>query len=207
MLKGKFLVLDGPDGAGKSTQITLLKELLDAKSLSTTALRDPGGTVIGDQIRQILLNPDHAEMSVRTEALLYMASRAQLYSEKIAPALASQQCVLCDRWLSSTLAYQAVAGRIGTDAVLNIARASLERTWPDLTIIIDLPSEAGMDRLGPQRDRMEQKSANFHRRVRQAFLDLAQSSKDARFAVVDGAASPQEVHSRICDAINQAFTP
>lgn len=205
LLKGKFIVLDGPDGSGKSTQAALLKEWLEVKALQVTALRDPGSTVIGDQIRHILLNPDHAEMSVRTEALLYMASRAQLYSEKIAPALAAGSCVICDRWVSSTLAYQAVAGRIGSDAVLAIARAALERLWPDLTIIIDLPSEVGMDRVGSNRDRMEQKSADFHCRVRQAFIEIAKTNQEAEFAVIDGRGSIEQVHQRICQALCKNF--
>ena len=164
-VQGKFIVLDGPDGCGKSTQVRLLAEALEQTGIETISLRDPGGTNIGEQIRQILLRNDNQAMSVRCEALLYMASRAQLYEESIKPALAEGKCVICDRWLSSTYAYQAVAGKIGVDWLEQLATASLERSWPDLTIIIDVPSEIGLQRVGPAPDRMEEKSADFHQRV------------------------------------------
>ena len=134
-------------------------------------------------------------MSVGCEALLYMACRAQLYSEIIKPALKEKQCVLCDRWVSSTYAYQAVAGKIGGQTVLNLAEISLERTWPDLTVILDLASEIGLQRVGDRPDRMEQKPVEFHRQVRDAFLELARDRDD--FRVVDGAGTIEEVQLRI----------
>jgi dTMP kinase len=204
-LRGKFIVLDGPDGAGKSTQIALLQECLQRQALEVEVVRDPGGTDIGDQIRAILLDPANVAMSVRCESLLYMASRAQLYSEKIAPAMAQGKCVICDRWLSSTYAYQAVAGKIGAEVVLQTAQASLERVWPDLTIIVDLPSDVGLDRVGAERDRMEQKPHDFHQRVRQAFLELAQRG-EAPMAVVDAAGSPADVHERIIKEVTDRLT-
>ena len=201
-LKAKFLVLDGPDGAGKTTQIRLLTEVMAQQQLPVEPLCDPGGTEIGDQIRNILLDRAHHRMSVRCETLLYMASRAQLYHQCIAPALAQGKCVLCDRWLSSTIAYQAVAGQLGPDAVLAIAQAALERIWPDLTVIVDLPAELGLQRLGPHPDRIEQKPLQFHQSVRDAFLALAQSSRQ-NIVVVDGAGSPADVHQRILEVIAQ----
>lgn len=198
-LKGKFLVLDGPDGAGKSSQIQLLSGILTEQGLELATVRDPGGTRIGEQIRHILLSKDNGEMSVRTEALLYMASRAQLYSEVIAPGLEREKCVLCDRWISSTYAYQAVAGEAGARMVLQLAETVLERTWPDLTIIIDLPCEVGLERVGKSLDRMESKGPAFHQRVREAFLDLAQRCAD--FRVVDGAGTIEQVHQRVCEVV------
>ena len=124
-LKGKFIVLDGPDGSGKSTQIELLARTVREKGVKTLVLRDPGGTVIGEEIRQILLNPTHEKMSVRCETLLYMASRAQLFNQCIEPALEKGWCVLCDRWISSTYAYQAVAGDDGKEFILELAEAAL----------------------------------------------------------------------------------
>ena len=192
---GKFIVLDGPDGAGKSTQIRLLANHLESRGESVCELRDPGGTSIGDQIRAILLDNANTAMAVNTEVLLYMASRAQLYAEKIIPALNAGQCVLCDRWLSSTLTYQAAAGKMGNDAVLQIAEAALERSWPDLTIIIDLPAETGMRRVGKNKDRMENKGESFHRDVRQAFLDLAATRPD--IVTVTGNDEVEQVHRSI----------
>jgi dTMP kinase len=198
-LRGKFIVLDGPDGCGKSTQARLLAEMLEKNGMTAAVLRDPGGTRIGEQIRQILLQNDNREMSVRCEALLYMASRAQLFDQSIKPALTDGACVICDRWLSSTYAYQAVAGKIGVDWLLQLAQASLERTWPDLTMIIDVPSEIGLQRVGPAPDRMEEKSADFHQQVRQAFLHLAQTRRDV--VSIDGSGTIDQVHRRIVEGI------
>jgi dTMP kinase len=128
-----------------------------------------------------------------------MASRAQLYSQCIKPALERGTCVLCDRWVSSTYAYQAVAGKIGPEVVLRLAETTLERTWPDLTIIIDLPSEIGLQRVGDSPDRMEGKGSQFHQKVREAFLELAQMRDD--FQVVPGSGTPQQVHQRIREVL------
>lgn len=200
-LKGKFIVLDGPDGCGKSTQVQLLAEVIEKQGVATLLVRDPGGTSIGEQIRRILLDSDNGEMSVGCEALLYMASRAQLYSQCIGPALQLGKCVLCDRWVSSTYAYQAVAGKIGPGMILNLAEVALERTWPDLTVIIDLPSKVGLARTGEVPDRMEQKPAAFHERVREAFVELAQSRD--HFRVVDGSGTIDQVHAFVCEVVNE----
>lgn len=198
-LKGKFVVLDGVDGSGKSSQLDLLASFLSEQQLDLIRVRDPGGTEIGEQIRQILLRVDNSRMSVRTEALLYMASRAQLYGELIGPALDAGQCVLCDRWVSSTYAYQGQAGEAGAKLVLDLAEAGLERTWPDLTIIIDLPIEAGLARVGKAPDRMESKGEEFHQRVREAFLDLA--GVQGGFRVVDGSGSIDEVQQAVREVV------
>ena len=198
-LNGHFIVLDGPDGSGKSTQLELLYDFIIKQGVSAVKLRDPGGTKIGDQIRGILLDRENAEMSVRCELLLYMASRAQLYGELIGPTLAGGGCVLCDRWISSTYAYQAVAGKVGREALLHVAEVALERTWPDLTIIIDLPSEVGLERVGRSPDRMECKDGRFHQRVREAFLELAMGRED--FRVVEGTGTVEQVQGRIREVL------
>jgi len=155
--------------------------------------------VIGGKIREILLDNDHGEMGVACEVLLYMASRAQLWEEKIAPALAQAQCVLGDRWLSSTLVYQGVAGKIGQERVERIARVSLERVWPDLTVILDLPAEAGLGRIERGLDRMEGKGAAFHAKVREGFLTLADGRAD--FRVVDASGEVKTVAARLQEVI------
>ncbi|MBN1766230.1 MAG: dTMP kinase [Sedimentisphaerales bacterium] len=198
-MRGKFIVLDGPDGCGKSTQIRLLKDVLKNSGVPVLVVRDPGGTMIGERIRQIILDDHHTEMSIRCEALLFMASRAQLYHQCIGPALKDNMCVICDRWVSSTYAYQAVAGRLGADYVLNLADTALERTWPDLTFIIDLPSDIGLERLGATPDRMEQKPAQFHQQVSTAFVELARRRHD--FRIIDGSGTIQEVHEKIREEI------
>ena len=192
---GRFVVLDGPDGCGKSTQSRLLAAWLSAQGVSTVSFRDPGTTVIGEKIREILLSPAHEAMTTPTEVLLYMAARAQLWSESIAPALERGQCVLLDRWLSSTCAYQGYAGGFGMEKVIAIASDALERVWPDVTIVLDVDLATAAGRLNRELDRMEQKGDRYHAKVREGFLKLAEGRDD--FAVVDATASAEAVQEAV----------
>ena len=202
---GKFIVLDGPDGCGKTTQTKLLVQWLRDQSVPTVSFRDPGDTTVGEKIRQILLSPEHTTMDTRTELLLYMAARAQLWAEKIAPALTENKCVVLDRWLSSTCAYQGYAGGFGVDKVIKIATDSLERPWPDLTVIIDVDLETSAKRLSEQPDRMEAKPRDYHQKVREGFLQLVEERRN--FIVVDGAGDIETVHNTIRERILQiSFT-
>ena len=200
---GKFIVLDGPDGCGKSTQARLLTDWLSGQGVSVASFRDPGTTVIGEKIREILLSPAHDAMTTPTEVLLYMAARAQLWAEEIASALQQGQCVLLDRWLSSTCAYQGYAGRFGMDKVIAIAADSLERVWPDLTIILDVDLETAAGRLDRELDRMEQKGGSYHARVRQGFLELAKDRDD--FVVVDATQKAEAVHAAVLKAMQRLW--
>jgi len=198
-LAGRFIVIDGPDGCGKTTQANLLTEWAKSLGLEAVMLRDPGTTSIGEKIRAILLNPEHIAMSVRTELLLYMAARAQLWEEKIAPALTEGTCVILDRWLSSTCAYQGCAGGFGIENVINLASRCLSRVWPDLTIILDVDQETALARLNRRLDRMEQKPPAYHKKVRQGFLALA--GRALNTVVLDGAGPIEAVHQEIISAI------
>lgn len=200
-LAGKFIVLDGPDGCGKTTQVELLAEWLRGRGIDTVRFREPGATAIGEQIREILLNPEHIAMSTATEVMLYMAARVQLWREKIKPALESKKCVILDRWLSSTCAYQGYAGGFGADKVVEIAEQCLERTWPDLTIILDVDLQTAAGRLKRKLDRMEQKPAGYHGKVREGFLALARRQKD--FCVVDATDDAETVHKRIVEIMEK----
>ena len=202
-LKSKFIVLDGPDGCGKSTQSVLLAQWLTKNGVEVVTFRDPGATVISEEIRQILLNPDHAAMNTRTEMLLYMASRAQLWAEKMVPALQANMCVILDRWLSSTCAYQGYAGGFGMEKVIELAEGSLERCWPDLTVILDVDLKTASARLNANLDRMEQKEDAYHQRVREGFLELAKTRKD--FVVVDAAGDIETVQKRVLEIIERVF--
>ena len=197
---GKFIVLDGPDGCGKSTHSRLLIEWLEEQGVPTIGFRDPGDTEIGEKIREILLNPDHDKMDTRTELLLYMAARSQLWAEKISPALEAKQCVVLDRWLSSTCAYQGYAGGFGMEKVIKIATDCLERVWPDLTIILDVNLETASGRLKSQLDRMEQKGDNYHQKVRMGFLELAKQNEN--FFVVNATDDVETVHKKIIEYIS-----
>ena len=203
LLKGKFIVLDGPDGCGKSTQARLLRKWAQDNGVEAVSFRDPGTTVIGEKIRAILLDPTHEEMNTRCELLLYMAARAQLYSESIAPALKQGKCVILDRWLSSTCAYQGYAGGFGIGKVVKLAIDSLERAWPDVTIILDIDIEAAKPRLSAELDRMEQKSKDYHEKVRQGFLELAEEMES--FKVVDATDDIEAVHKNIMNHIRAAL--
>lgn len=192
-LAGKFIVLDGPDGGGKGTQLERLAEFVAAQGAAVCRARDPGGTVIGDRIRHVLLGYDLSQMEARCETLLFMASRAQLVSEILRPALHAGQTVLCDRFISATCAYQGAIG-IPLADILAIGRLAVGDTWPDLTIILDVPAEVGFARTGrqPQHtgrrndqgqldmfsgatpDAMECRPLEFHRQVREIFLTLPQ---------------------------------
>ncbi len=200
-LDGKFIVLDGPDGCGKSTQSRLLTAWLSARGVSTVSFRDPGTTVIGEKVREILLSPAYEAMTTPTEVLLYMAARVQLWAEEIAPALERGQCVLLDRWLSSTCAYQGYAGQFGPDKVIAIAALALERVWPDLTIILDVDLKTAAGRLDRALDRMEQKGDSYHAKVRQGYLKLAEDRSD--FAVVDATATPEAVHQAVLEVVQE----
>ena len=198
---GRFIVLDGPDGCGKSTHSKLLIQWLKEQGVSTAGFRDPGDTDIGEKIRQILLSPEHNAMDTRTELSLYMAARAQLWAEKIAPALDANQCVVLDRWLSSTCAYQGCAGGFGMEKVIKIATDCLERVWPDLTIILDVDLQTASGRLKSQLDRMEQKGDSYHQKVREGFLQLAKQNEN--FLVVDATADIETVYNKILTHISE----
>ena len=184
-LRGRFIVLDGPDGAGKTTQLQLLAERLEADGLTVRRLRDPGGTAVGEKVRRILLSHESGEIVPTCETLLFMASRAQLVAEHIRPAIEAGQVVLCDRFVSATVAYQGASG-VQADRIIKIWQVAGEGFWPDLTIVLDLPPEAGLRRVGQRNgasareqaaeaggDRMENRGRVYHRRVREIFHTLA----------------------------------
>jgi dTMP kinase len=200
-MSGKFIVLDGPDGCGKTTQTELLADWLKEQGVAVEAFRDPGATAIGEKVRQILLNPDHIAMSTSAEVMLYMAARVQLWQEKIAPALQQRKCVILDRWLSSTCAYQGHAGRFGIQRIIKIAEDCLGKPWPDLTIILDVDLETASARLNRDLDRMEAKGDGYHQKVRDGFLKLAQEQKN--FFVIDATQDIDAVHKKIIETVEK----
>jgi len=200
-LAGKFIVIDGPDGAGKTTQSELLSEFLSKSGLDITRIRDPGGTAIGDEIRTILLDRRHDLMSVQCELMLYMASRAQLALEVIVPALADGKCVLGDRYVSSTIAYQG-AGGADIEAITRAATIAVGETMPDLTIILDIDPQVGLERAARdgQADRIESKDIEYHRKVREIFLAQARNRPE-RFIVIPGDGSVDQIQQQLRDTL------
>ncbi len=198
---GYFIVFDGPEGSGKSTQVKLLAQKLESIGKSILLVRDPGTTRIGEQIRSILLNPDHAEMSMRCEMLLYMAARAQMMSQTILPALAEGKVVISDRFVSSTLAYQAGGEGLSAADIRGVADIAIQKRWPDLTLILDIPVEASMARLMRSKDRIEQRPMSYHEQVHRNYL--AQAADDpTRYRVVGANRSIDEVRDEIWSVVS-----
>ncbi len=204
-LAGRFIVFDGPDGSGKTTQFARFVSYCRDAGIDMCEVREPGGTTIGEQIRAILLNPDNIEMSLRCEMMLYMASRAQLVEERIRPALDRGQLVLADRFLSSTLAYQGAAGGLSEAEILAVGKVAVGSIWPDLTIIVDVDEGVAVRRLHPLLDRMEKKGVEFHRRVREGFLAQARA-QPSQYLVVDGTCEVDAVFAAVLEGVAARFT-
>jgi len=196
-LRGRFVVFDGPDGSGKSTQFRRFTEYVRGTGLAVCEVREPGGTLIGEQIRNVLLDPKNEDMDIRCEMLLYMASRAQLVAQRIGPAQANGELVLADRFISSTLAYQGSAGGLPIDDIMRIGQVALHKHWPQLVVVFDVDQETASRRLNPLLDRMELKGAAYHRIVRQGYLDQAKNDPQ-RYLVIDARVSADEVFDRLC---------
>ena len=198
---GKFIVLDGGDGCGKSTQTKMLTEYIESQDANVVSFRDPGDTAVGEKIRDILLDTAHEGMGDNVEVLLYMAARAQLWKDKIAPALAQGKCVVMDRWLSSTCAYQGNAGGFGIEKVIKLGEDCLERVWPDVTIILDVDLGTSRSRMDRELDRMEQKGSEYHEKVRQGFLKLTQTHPD-KICKADASQEIDLVYADVIEIIN-----
>lgn len=192
---GRFIVFEGPDGSGKSTQFRRLSEAVKSLNISICEVREPGGTPVGERIRRhiVLARADEGlEMGVRCEMLLYMASRAELVEKAIMPALTRGELVLADRFVASTLAYQGSAGGLPTSDIAAVARIATRNLQPDLVVIFDIDEVAAARRLNPLLDRMEAKGAAFHRKVRQGYLEQAKHDP-GRYAVVDASQPEAQV--------------
>ncbi|MCC6740072.1 MAG: dTMP kinase [Planctomycetia bacterium] len=190
MNKGLFIVLDGPDGCGKTTQAgRLVRKLQERTGHHPIHLRDPGGTHAGEKIREILLDPN-THMSTTMEVFLFMASRAHLVEQVLAPALSSGKNVVCERWISSTIAYQGIAGGFGADNVVTLGKLATGGLNPDLLVLLDVPQEVATQRMQRSRDRIERKDADYHGKVREGFL--AVQSLFPRVSVVN-ATHPEDV--------------
>lgn len=206
-LQGRFLVFDGPDGSGKSTQLKLFLDAVRRAGLDVTEVREPGGTEIGEKIRDALLDHlDREEMSLRCEMLLYMASRAQLCEQVIAPALARGELVVADRFVASTYAYQGAAGGLPIGEIAAAAEIAMRGVVPDATLIFDVDQKTAAGRLNPLLDRMEAKGAAFHAKVRQGYLALiAQDPEGRRYLGIDARGGEGEVFANIIAALTRRF--
>lgn len=192
---GFFIALEGPDGSGKTTQAALLAAWLrDHHGLDVVTCRDPGGTDLGDRLRSLLLDRSQIAIDMRSEMLLYMASRAQLVAETIRPALDRGQIVVTDRFLLSNVAYQGFAGGLGVDQVWQVGQIATNGLFPDLTFLVDVTLEVAKQRLGTGRDRIEDRSDDYRRQVRQGFLDQAQNCRGL-LEIIDGSLALDQVQA------------
>ena len=196
-MRGLFISFEGPDGAGKTTQVRLLANMLNSAGRKTVVTREPGGTALGDKIRTLLLDPANKEMCSRTEALLYAAARAQHVDQVIAPALSRGEIVITDRYSDSTFVYQGAARKLDSFQLEQLNSFAVRGVMPDLTILLDAQLSALQSRLSDRgdSDRIEQEGADFHQAVRQGFLELAQ--KQPRIKIVSALGEPEAVHAQI----------
>lgn len=191
MTRGSFVVFEGPDASGKTTQARRVAEQRGAMFT-----REPGGTPIGERIRDVLLNPDHHEMHARTEALLYAAQRAQNVAEIIVPTLEGGRDVVSDRFVASSIAYQGVGRGLGVVEVATLSEFATGGLVPDLVVLIEVPADVTEQRLAGSLDRLEQAGLDLQRQVVAAYRDLA-AADPGRWVLVDGVGSPDEVAERV----------
>jgi dTMP kinase len=196
---GRLIAFEGVEGAGKSTQLELLRRALEGRGREVVVTREPGGTPAGERVRALVLDPE-VELHPRAEALLFAAARAELVEEVIRPALERGAVVLSDRYLDSSLAYQGSARGLGVGPVTEVNRFATGGVVPDLVVLLDLDPAAGLARRAGDRDRIEGQDLDFHRRVRSAFRDLA-AADPARFCVIDASAPVPEVAARVQAAV------
>ncbi|GAA0353261.1 dTMP kinase [Bacillus horti] len=202
-MRGLFITFEGPDGSGKSTQLQRMASYLNAQLYDVLTTREPGGTAISDQIRRIVLDPEHPEMAEQTEVLLYAASRAQHVQEKIKPALEQGKMVLCDRFVDASIAYQGFGLGFGEQTVQQINDFATGGLTPDRTYMIDVAPELSRERMNTRTtqeftqelDRIEQKELEYHARVRQGFQTLAKQHQ--RIMLIDGNQSIESIHQLI----------
>ena len=202
-MKGLFIVMEGPDGSGKTTQINLLKEYLEEAGYECLITREPGGTVIGEEVRQLILNPEHKEMSPVTEMLLYAASRAQLVHEVIGPALEEGKIVISDRFVDSSIVYQGIARKLGISTVSAVNAPGIGIYRHDGIFFIDLSEAEGLRRKKEQKnlDRMEQEGIDFHHMVSEGYRKVLSGRPEVM--KIDGGRSIDTIQKKIRNHVDE----
>jgi len=211
-MRGRFITFEGPDGAGKTTQMRMLGKRLESTGRDVVYSREPGGTRISEEIRRVLLDPTYTEIVDRTEALLYAAARAQHVEELIRPAMAARKMVLCDRFTDSTVAYQGYGRGIKIRFLKGLNNMAVAGVTPDLTIILDLDPVEGLNRIsnkravvsGKGKDRIEMEDIDFHNRVRKGFHKLA-AADPGRCKMVNAVGDRDEVHETIWRLVKEVL--
>jgi dTMP kinase len=203
LMRGKFITIEGPDGAGKTTQVKKISDFLKCKGYKVLVTREPGGTSLGEKLREVVLTLEGESPVSEAEALIYAASRAQLVKKVINPALERGNIVLCDRFVDSSLAYQGWARGLGIRELTDINGWFLKDTWPDLTMILDVDPAQSMKRLRGEKDRLEKEALDFHKKVREGFLKV-HSMYPHRIKKVDASQNPKQVFETILFEIKKS---
>jgi dTMP kinase len=196
---GLFVCFEGGDGAGKSTQVRLLTEALERRGCRVVVTRQPGGTALGTQIRDLVLHGDH--VAARAEALLFAADKAHHVDELIRPALAAGAVVITDRYVDSSITYQGAGRELGAGEIRALQHWAVGGLLPDLTIVLDVSPAVGRVRRGDVHDRLESEADAFHAAVRQGYLDLA-AQDPSRYLVIDGSLPVDDIHSRVMTGVD-----
>ena len=202
-MKGIFITFEGIDGCGKSTQCEMLKDYLKEAGKDFIFVREPGGTVIGERIREILLDKKNTQMTARTELLLFEAARAQITDEVIKPALEEGKIVLCDRFFDSSSAYQGMARGMGMDFVAGLNMAATGGLKPDITFFFDISAEEALERRGKRgeaSDRIELAGLKFQEDVRQGYIELAKTS-EGRVITIDATKGIEEIFEEVKESL------
>ena len=198
MTDGLFIAFEGGDGAGKSTQVALLREALEAAGRTVTVTRQPGGTTLGREIRDLVLHGDH--VAPRAEALLFAADKAHHVDQLIRPALDRGEVVLTDRYTDSSVAYQGAGRELGAQEIHDLNMWAVDDLVPDLTVVVDVSAAEGRRRRGDVHDRLEAEEDTFHEAIRAHYLAMAQGNPQ-RYLVVDGTLDPDEIHARVVERL------
>jgi len=209
--RGRFISLEGGEGTGKSTQSRLLAERLRARGIAVTLTREPGGSPGAEALRHVLLSGAAKPFGAETEALLFAAAREDHARSTIVPALARGEWVVCDRFADSTRVYQGLMGKVEVGFLDQLQQATIGQLEPDLTLILDLPAQTGLQRAGERRgaaaaDRFESEDAAFHERLRQGFLEIARLAPQ-RCVVIDAAGAVDEVAEAVWTAVSERLGP
>lgn len=193
--RGVFLVFEGGDSCGKTTQLEMLTQALHDAGIEPVVTREPGGSPLGEQIRDLVLNPKY-HVDERTEALLYAADRAAHVSSVVRPALRKKKVVVSDRYMDSSIAYQGVGRNLGVERIAGLSQWATDDLQPDMTFVLDMDPSVALERRSREKDRMESQSMEFHQRVRQGFLDRA-ASFPQRYTVIDATDEVDAIHRAV----------
>lgn len=203
--KGFLITFEGGEGGGKTTQIVRLRDRLTKVGHDVVVLREPGGTVISEQIREVVLSSKNVGIAFTTEVLLFQAARAQIYREIVLPSLSAGKVVLMDRSRDSSVVYQGIVRGFGENLIEDLNNISTKNTYPDLTLLLDLPVETGLERRreSGKVDRLDMESTDFHRQVREGYLKIAHADKNKRWVTVDASKSLEEVEENIWQTVQK----